>query len=115
MSEQCVIGAVEAVNKAKRRLPPQNERRDRRTFFSAHDIWLFQAVYSPTPKGNPTCPLCRNYEMMSDNMGGFQGNFIRALFPYLTYLDDNTLGGPEAGGDGLVHPNCRCKLVRKLD
>jgi len=114
MSEQCVIGAVEAVNKAKRRIA-REDYRPGVTFFSAHDTWLYQAVYAPTPKGNPTCPLCRNYEMMSDNMGGFQGNFIRALFPYLTILDENTIGGPDPSGDGLVHPNCRCKLVRKLD
>ena len=74
------------------------------TFFSIKDIWLYQLDEIPT-----TCDICRAYEDLASAMGGLNGNFIRALFPYLTILDENTIGGPGEGGNGLSHPNCVSK------
>lgn len=99
-----VVAAIIAVKEAKkRRLFPT---RPGVTFFSVHDIWLYQMYEIPT-----TCDDCKNNE----DIGEFRGNHLRAKFPYLVILDENTIGGPEAGGDGLVHPHCGCRLVRKLD
>lgn len=79
------------------------------TFFSGQDIWLFEAR-----SDTKVCDQCRSYESQAEAMGGLNGNFIRALFPWLSRIDENTIGGPGEGGDGLVHPNCRCRLIRYI-
>ena len=100
-----IVEIVHAVREAKKRIDfPQ---RPGTTYFSAKDIWLYDARAD-----FKVCDVCLGYQRMSDSMGGFQGNFIRALFPWLTILDENTIGGPGDGGDGLAHPNCRCRLIR---
>ncbi len=99
-----VVAAVAAVREAKkRRLFPT---RPSVTFFSIHDVWIWQSALD-----SKVCPTCDGYE----NMGEFRGDHLRAKFPYLVILDENTIGGPGDGGDGLAHPNCRCRLVRKLE
>ena len=80
------------------------------TFFSGEDIWL----YDPR-EDNITCEICRNIADQASLMGGFNGNILRALFPFLSILGINTIGGPGAGGRGLSHPNCRCLLNRYID
>jgi len=106
-----MLSAIEAVKhvidlqKAKKRI--DFETRPGVTFFSGQDIWL----YDPR-EDNITCEDCRNYADMAASMGGFNGNMIRSLFPWLMILDENTIGGQGEGGDGLVHPNCRCRLIR---
>jgi len=70
-----------------------------------HDVWLFQAVMDTR-----VCDLCRKYETANE----WNGNGLRSEFPYLRILDENTIGGPGSDGDGLVHPNCRCRLVRSI-
>jgi len=96
-----IATVVEAVEEAKKRIP---NVRTPTTFFSVHDVWLFQARMD-----TKVCPLCRAYETSNE----WNGNVLRSEFPYLMILDENTIGGRD-GGDGLVHPNCRCRLVRKL-
>lgn len=96
----CTI--VEAVE-AKRRI--DQPQRPGVTYFSVYDVWLFQAVMD-----TKVCTLCRHYEIANE----WNGNVLRSEFPYLTILDENTIGGPGPDGDGLVHPNCRCRLVRKI-
>ena len=78
------------------------------TFFSEKDVWIWQA------RGD-ACPLC-------DPLDGttYTGAHLRATYPYLIILDENTLGGQGyqgggVAGAGLKHPNCRCVLVRYID
>jgi len=99
-----VVAAVIAVREAKKRI--DFPTRYGVTFFSVHDVWLWQSALD-----SKVCPVCD----ANEDKGEFRGNHLRARFPYLVILDENTIGGPGAGGDGLVHPNCRCRLVRKLE
>ena len=68
------------------------------TYFSVHDIWLYQARAD-----NITCDLCRRHQ----EHGEYHGNHLRSIFPYLEIMDDSTIVA-------RVHPNCRCYLVRLL-
>lgn len=79
------------------------------TYFSVHDRWLFDAR-----SDGKVCDRCRNYQRWSDAMGGLPGDHLRKEFPYLVIIDELTIGGPEPDGGGLVHPNCRCLLHRKV-
>jgi len=99
-----IVEVIRAVEAQKRRDFPT---RPGVTFFSGKDIWL----YDPR-EDTITCQQCLAYADMASSMGGLNGNFIRALFPYLVILDEDEIGGPGEGGDGLVHPNCRCRLHR---
>lgn len=100
---QQIIKVIQ-VTKATQRIPQPQRRRV--TYFSENDVWLFQA-HSDTK----VCPKCRMYEEMEQ----IRGNHLRIEFPYLTIIDENTIGGQEPDGGGLVHPNCRCLLVRLLE
>jgi hypothetical protein len=44
----------------------------------------------------------------------YRGNELRTLFPFHVILDLEMIGSPGVGGDGLVHPNCRCRLERVM-
>ena len=69
-----------------------------KTFFSRLDIWLYREI-----SDNKLCHVCRaNAELEG---GLYEGNHIRAFFPYLEILDEDTIAVNE-------HPNCRCVLVR---
>ena len=102
-----VIRAVELyhLEEAKKRI--DFPTRPGTTFFSGQDIWLYDARYDIK-----TCPVCLGYVELASSMGGINGNYLRSLFPYLTILDEDTIGGPGNGGDGLSHPNCRCRMTR---
>ena len=108
-SPETIAGVVEAVRQFREaKLRKDFPTRSGVTFFSVHDIWTWQA------RGD-ACPLC-------DPLDGqqFTGQHIRAKYPYLIVLDENTLGGQGylgggKAGAGLRHPNCRCILVRRLD
>ena len=105
MSLTEVVQAVRAVQEAQKRISPEMPKWKGATFFSKQDVWLYDARMD-----SKVCSKCRQYE----DIGQFLGSHIRLIFPYLTILDMNTIGGPEPGGDGLVHPHCRCRLRRKL-
>ena len=94
--------AVQAVEKAKKRVPPS---RPGVTYFSENDVWLFNAR-----SDTKVCMLCR----IAEEIEHFRGNELRMNFPFLVILDENTIGGPEPDGGGLVHPNCRCYLSRLI-
>lgn len=100
-----VIQAVEAVQKAQRRIEPEHRHRpgETATFFSEHDIWLYVAVMDAK-----VCEACRRNEDWNDRYGGFRGTHLRAHFPFLEIIDVNTIAAN-------VHPNCRCYLVRLLE
>ena len=103
-SEQlAVVAAVIAFEGAKKWIPP--DQRSGVTYFSMWDTWLFQAR-----SDTKVCDLCRHYE----TWGEIRGDQLRTEFPYLVILDEDTIGGPEPDGGGLVHPNCRCFLTRKI-
>ena len=101
-----IINVVEVV-KAVQRIQPEHRHEPGvpATFFSQHDVWLYDARLD-----TKVCERCRHYE----DIGQFLGNHIRLIFPNLKILDVNTIGGSEPDGGGLVHPNCRCFLVRKI-
>ena len=79
------------------------------TFFSERDVWKYESVADER-----RCPICRELAYA----GEVRGLHLRKWFgnqPYadLVILDADTLGGPEPNGNGLMHPNCRCRLKRK--
>jgi len=89
-----VVKAVQIVEGAlKRRTFPT---RYGVTFFSIQDVWLYHGVTD-----SKICPVCRDHEQTYE----FRGNHLRATFPYLEIMDENTI-------KANVHPNCRCYLVR---
>jgi len=105
-----VAEAVQAVRKHRQQEATKRidfPTRSGVTFFSGKDIWLFDPR-----EDNITCDLCRSYADLASAMGGINGNMIRALFPYLAILDENTIGGMGENGRGLVHKWCRCRLRR---
>lgn len=102
---QNLIEIVEAV-KATRRIERPLAAFPHATFFSNKDVWLFDARFD-----SKTCPLCRLFE----DIGIFYGHTIRGIFPHLKILDVNTIGGEASDDTGLVHPNCRCQLHRRLE
>ena len=109
MCELCqIVDVVQAVKEAEARIwfTPRKDT----TFFSGNDIWL----YDPR-EDNITCNICRNIADQAAGMGGFNGNSLRALFPWLQIIDQDTIGGQGVMGRGLSHPNCRCLLNRYVD
>lgn len=101
-----MVKAVEITGAIKRRSEPQ--RRDI-TYFSENDVWILD-TYATRSTGGEICPTCR----AAERIGQFRGNNLRMNFPNLVILDENTIGGPEPDGGGLVHPHCRCFLVRLI-
>lgn len=98
--------AVIALGAQKRILEPQIPLI---TYFSEHDIWLFD-VEAVRSTGEGPCIICE----IADRISQFRGNNLRMNFPNLVILDRDTIGGPEAGGGGLAHKNCRCLLIRLI-
>jgi hypothetical protein len=111
-----VVAAVEAVRefrKATARIPEQYRHV---TYFSQNDIWIFDSLVD-----GKRCPICEELEYgFGENASQpATGLHLRAWFAGIPYagmviLDQNTIGGPAANGDGLMHPNCRCRLRRKI-
>lgn len=99
-----VVEAVQSVliADAKSRIPP--ELKGKVTFFTEHDLWLFQAILDER-----VCPRCVHHD---GNI--FPGLNLRFIWPYLKILNVNVIGGPGPGNTGLDHPNCRCRLHRLL-
>lgn len=97
-----VVQSVQALQKARQRKIPT---RPGVTFFSENDVWVYDARAD-----TKVCPTCR----IAETIEHFRGNNLRINFPNLVILDENTIGGPEPGGGGLVHPNCRCFLHRVI-
>ena len=93
-----VIRAVEAV-KAVQRIPEGATQ----SFFGKYDVWRYEGIAD-----EKLCEQCLKHVLQFY----FLGNELRGNFPYLAILDANTIGGSEPDGDGLVHPNCRCRLHR---
>jgi hypothetical protein len=89
--------------KAITRIPVEFTRRGL-TFFGRNDWWIFIAVMD-----DRTCPQCRPKEGMP-----YMGVELRGIFPYLRIIGPNMIAGLGVDDRGLVHPNCRCFLVRDL-
>jgi hypothetical protein len=83
-----LIEVVEAVAKAKRRIP---YRLRMFRFFSDWDLWDYEVV-----DDTKLCRPCRQHEDAT-----YIGSKIRLLFPHLTIINQNTI-------HPHVHPNCRC-------
>lgn len=98
-----IVSIVEVVRAVEAKQRIETPQRTGVTYFSENDVRLFDARAD-----TKVCPLCRKYETAHQ----WRGNNLRAEFPYLVILDENTIGGPEPDGGGLVHPNCRCVLKR---
>jgi hypothetical protein len=69
------------------------------TFFSVNDVWMYVEI-----SDDKTCMDCHANAQLEGG-GMYYGNHLRAFFPYLEILDDDTIKVNE-------HPNCRCLLVR---
>ena len=91
-----VLNLIHVVEAAKQRLDPR--RRKSLTYFSVHDVWLFQAR-----SDTKVCPVCDQHDATEE----FRGNHLRAQFPYLEVVDLFTI-------KVNVHPNCRCFLSRLI-
>lgn len=91
-----VVRAVQLVEGAQKRR--DFPTRPGVTFFSIQDMWLYHGVTD-----TKICPVCRAFELEYE----FRGNHLRATFPYLELIDENTV-------KANVHPNCRCYLRRYL-
>lgn len=76
------------------------------TFFGYYDEWRYEAV-----EDDKICPICRGHAFSNLIL---PGSAIRGIWSYLTILDVNMIGGPGLGGNGLCHPNCRCRLHRQF-
>lgn len=94
-----VIEVVKVV-KATQRKP---EKYRRLTFFSRYDLWMYDAKID-----NKLCLDCLENEATPY----YFGTDLRSKWPHLRILDENTIGGEQPSGDGLEHPNCRCRLRR---
>lgn len=101
------VEAVVAVQKAERRI--EEPQRPGVTYFSENDIWLFDTEATRSTGVGP-CPTC----LVAEVIEHFRGNNLRVNFPNLVILDENTIGGSEPDGGGLVHPHCRCFLNRVI-
>lgn len=90
-----VVKAVQAVRESKTRIYVDTPL----TFFSEYDEWLYVEISDDR--------LCKTCDINANKMEGgvYTGNHLRAYFPYLEILDENTIKVNE-------HPNCRCILVR---
>jgi len=73
------------------------------TYFSVHDIWLYQAIMDAK-----VCPICLAHE----ETGEFRGNHLRAKFPYLEIQDVGTI---KVHAHMPRDDNCRCYLIRKIE
>ena len=92
-SEVAAVVAVLAHEGALKRKAPGFEPI---TFFGHNDWWVYHAVAD-----TKLCDKCAQFyrEYM------FSGLNLRATFPYLIIVDENTIVAN-------VHPNCRCYLTR---
>lgn len=88
-----LIGVIEAIEVYEKRWIPKGINN---TFFAETDYWLFVAV-----DDTKLCWVCFALSIR----GNYKGSEIRAKFPYLTILDEDTIMAN-------VHPNCRCQLRR---
>lgn len=99
------VYAVRQFREAKKRI--DFPTRPGVTFFSGNDIWL----YDPR-EDSITCEICRNIADQASLMGGFNGNSLRALFPFLQIIDENRI---KAHAHMPRDDNCRCFLNRYID
>ena len=65
----------------------------------AEDHWDYIEI-----SDNRLCPIC-NANAKMEGEGRYDGRHLRAYFPYLEILDEDTIKVNE-------HPRCRCVLVR---
>lgn len=89
-----MVQVVEAVKEATPRIMISTPK----TFWSRQDIWLYVEIGD-----DRLCPVCHANAALEG--GAYEGHHLRAYFPYLEILDEDTLKVNE-------HPNCRCVLVR---
>ncbi len=68
------------------------------TFFGRWDLWFYIAISDPA-----TCWTC---ELINGSV--FMGIDLRLLFPYNLIVDSDQILP-------MVHPNCRCTLLRVTD
>jgi hypothetical protein len=87
-----VIQLVQAVEKAKQRIPAEHRGP---TYYSSEDVWLYEQSDHPN-----MCEECGSY-----NLNNFSGSDLRSMFPWHEVIDENFIY-PK------VHPHCFCGLVR---
>jgi len=100
------IRIIKTAKDALRRIP---ESLKHIIFFGLHDRWAYSSV-----DDNVRCKVCTALQQRSP----FHGTSLRKevaswLAATMIILDAYTIGGPDAGGNGMMHPNCRCRLRRE--
>ena len=103
LTPQLAIKLV-ALVEAKKRIPDRYRNVIGVSFFGYEDDWRYEAV-----EDGRICPICQGHAISSLVL---PGSAIRGIWSYVTILNVNLMGGPGAGGNGLCHPNCRCRLHR---
>jgi len=103
------LQAIRIIRAAKDALSRIPENLKHLVFFGLHDRWAYSSV-----DDNRRCKVCSSLQAMSP----FHGTHLRQevagwLAATMIILDAYTIGGPDAGGDGMMHPNCRCRLRRE--
>ena len=94
MQRSLVVEVVKAVAAVKRK----DDLYRNISFFGKYDFWRYIPVFD-----KKLCEECRAHW----GTYYFKGNEIRATFPYLKIVDEDTI-------DVEVHPNCRCYLWRVI-
>ena len=94
---QQLINAVEAALAVHEKTWKPMAFSDNVTFFSSQDVWVFIPSWDAKQ-----CDACGEIAL---GVPEHTGDSLRGTFPYLEIRDADTI-------DALVHPNCRCILVR---
>lgn len=99
MSMSKLVSLIHLVHEAKQRGLDLYDK----TFFSRLDQWFFRAI-----SDGRICPVCAELDGSI-----WPGNILRSGFPWLgDPIDQDVIGGQDSENNGLVHPNCRCRLIR---
>lgn len=88
-----IVNAVRAVHEARQRIPLTVDTGI--TYFSELDQWFFRAI-----SDDRICDSCTELDGSI-----LVGSVLRTGLPYMEILDEDTIRA-------LVHPNCRCLLLR---
>ena len=95
---QQAIEAVLAVHEARKHINIDTKK----TFFSMFDVWTYIAE-GPI---DTNCPKCMELDAQD-----FQGSYLRAMFPDLVILDEDTIY-PNVHMTLWGKPTCKCILRR---
>lgn len=99
------IRVIRAIGDAAKRIP---ENLKHLIFFGEFEEWGYSSK-----DDERRCLVCQSLQGNSP----FRGTNLRLqvagwLAARMTVLSPYVIGGPDENGDGMMHPNCRCRLNR---